>query len=266
MPCKAGGFPEIRTQKAMSEPETYGPIRRLRLRTSHALKRHPELYLSISRQRYKPYRGAFGAGVIASEAVGCHTDVVIEGPPRSGNTFAVVAFQLAQERPASVAHHLHAAPQVVAAAAEAIPAVVLLRQPEDAIMSNVVSFGVPIDMAFREYIQFYQDVLAVRDHFVVAEFKTLVSNYGAVISRLNGRFGTRFRLFDHTQENVARCFETIDAHYQARSKPAMHAVARPSSTRRTRKDAQRAGFWAARYAGPRKEVERLYQDLASTKI
>ena len=246
----------------MTETEEYGLARRLRLRTSHTLKRYPKLYLSISRQRYKPYKGPFGTGVISSEAIDRHTDVVIEGPPRSGNTFAVVAFQLAQKQTASVAHHLHAAAQVVAAAEEEVPAIVLLRRPEEAIVSNVASFGVPMYLAFREYIQFYQDVLAVSGQFVVAKFETLISDYGIVIRRLNDRFGTRFAPFDHTQENVARCFETIDTHYKAGSTSVKYTVARPLSARCVKKKALRARFRADRYAELRGEAARLYENLA----
>ena len=246
----------------MAKVKPYTLPRRLRLRASQALKRHPKLYLPVSRLRYRPYRGAFGAGVIASEAIGRHTDVVIEGPPRSGNTFAVVAFQLAQERPASVAHHLHAAAQIAAAAEAGVPAVVLLRRPEEAIVSNVASFGVPMRLALREYVQFYQDVWAVRGRFVVAEFEALISDYGAVIGRLNGRFGTRFGLFDHTPENVARCFETIDACYRAGPTPLQYTTARPSQARHAEKDALRARFHAGRYAELRGEAERLYERLA----
>jgi hypothetical protein len=50
------------------------------------------------------------------------TEIVIEGYPRSGNTFAVVAFRLAQGREIEIAHHLHAAAQIKRAARLDVPA------------------------------------------------------------------------------------------------------------------------------------------------
>jgi hypothetical protein len=44
------------------------------------------------------------------------TQLVIEGFPRSGNTFAVVAFEQAQRQSVRIAHHLHAPAQVMLAA------------------------------------------------------------------------------------------------------------------------------------------------------
>ena len=41
------------------------------------------------------------------------TEIVIEGYPRSANTFAVAAFLLAQGRPVKIAHHLQVPAQVI---------------------------------------------------------------------------------------------------------------------------------------------------------
>src|SRR5215210_9212094 len=63
------------------------------------------------------------------------TQFVIEGFPRSGNTFAVVAFEQAQRETFRIAHHLHAPAQVMLAARWRIPALVLVRKPTDAVLS-----------------------------------------------------------------------------------------------------------------------------------
>ena len=70
---------------------------------------HPS-YLQLARRRK-------GRAV-----VGPDTELVIEGFPRTANTFAVFAFQTAQARPVRVAHHLHAPIQVTVAARRPPPA------------------------------------------------------------------------------------------------------------------------------------------------
>jgi pimeloyl-ACP methyl ester carboxylesterase len=53
------------------------------------------------------------------------TDVVIEGFPRTGNTFAVTAFVMAQPGFVSVAHHVHVPAQVISAERLGVPALLL---------------------------------------------------------------------------------------------------------------------------------------------
>ncbi|HYT30505.1 MAG TPA: hypothetical protein VEN82_06985, partial [Actinomycetota bacterium] len=55
--------------------------------------RHPSLALPVARLR--------GHGVLVRP----ETDVLIEGYPRSANSFSVAAFGLAQPREVEIAHH-----------------------------------------------------------------------------------------------------------------------------------------------------------------
>src|SRR2546427_7470725 len=62
-------------------------------------------------------------GVLA----GPGTDILIEGFPRSANSFSVAAFRLAQGPPVEVAHHTHAPANAIAAFRRHIPALILIR-------------------------------------------------------------------------------------------------------------------------------------------
>lgn len=62
------------------------------------------------------------------------TDIVIEGYPRSANTFAVAAFEIAQGKPSKIARHTHAIAQLKRAAALKLPTLVIIREPEQAIL------------------------------------------------------------------------------------------------------------------------------------
>src|SRR5829696_5842518 len=90
--------------------------------------RHPVLY-------YNFYRlGSSHRNLLVDRS----PQIIIEGFPRSGNTFAVVAFQQAQRESVRVAHHLHMPAQVVLAAQWGIPTLLLARKPTDAVLSLVI--------------------------------------------------------------------------------------------------------------------------------
>jgi hypothetical protein len=139
------------------------------------------------------------------------TEVVIEGFPRTGNTFAVVAFAQAQPRVVSIAHHVHLPSMAMRAASQGIPCVVLVRDPEDTVLSLVVRLPeLSVRQALRSYVRFYEPLLPLRRRFVVATFDQITSDFGAVIDRLNERYGTDFARFQHTPENVERVFGEVD--------------------------------------------------------
>jgi hypothetical protein len=167
------------------------------------------------------------------------TEVMIEGFPRSANTFAVTAFELAQGRPVNVAHHLHVPAHVLAAAAARLPTLVLVRQPLDAVASAVARRpGLSPERLMRRYIDLHERILPVRESFVVADFTQVTTDFGGVTERLNERFGTAFTPFSHDDEHVAACFRRIDEHSRARvGRLHPDVVARPSGPRTDRRDA-----------------------------
>lgn len=138
------------------------------------------------------------------------TQLVIEGFPRSANTFAVNAFQQAQREQVRLAHHLHMPAQVIRAAQLRIPSLVLIRNPEDAITSLVIRNPQSVEQALRHYIMFYETVAEYRDAFVLGCFEEVISDYGRVIERVNARFGTKFATFDHDEEGVKKVFAQIE--------------------------------------------------------
>jgi hypothetical protein len=154
-------------------------------------------------------------GLTKGDPVTRETDVVIEGYPRSGNTFAVTALRMAQSRPLRVASYLHVPAQVVRASRMGLPTCVLIREPGAAARSLVVKFPFlrPIDV-LRGYAAFYRACARYRAQFVVARFDRVITDFGGVVDAINQRFGTDFARFEHTAENVSRVFEQIDAENQ----------------------------------------------------
>src|SRR6185437_16335091 len=175
------------------------PARRARHRVRTHVSEWPALYLPIARRRYPGP---------SPEVISSDTELVIDGYTRCASTFAVYALQLAQPKPVRLAHHLHAPAQLVAAAQAGVPALAVIREPREAILSQLVREP---DVALRDaliaYTRFYRRLLPCRDRMVVADFDEVTTDFGAVTRRVNDRFGTAFAEFEPTEQNTKRCFE-----------------------------------------------------------
>ena len=160
---------------------------------------HPSLYLPLARWKR------------AESMLGAQTQFVLDGLERSANTFAVVAFQFAQNGHVRVAHHMHAVAPLLAAAARGVPALITVRAPEPTILSAMIRQPrVTARQWLKTYAAFYERLAVARDGFVIATFEEVTSDFGGVIARVNERFSTRFREFDHTDVNVSGVFALID--------------------------------------------------------
>jgi hypothetical protein len=226
----------------------------LRYRIRGFLSQYPSLYLPVVRRL--PNHNA----VIAQD-----TKLLIEGFPRSANTFAVAAFKLVQSQDVKVAHHLHAAAHVIKAARRQIPALVLIRYPEEAVLSHVIYEGyITVRQGLREYVRFYECIRPYRRQFVVATFGEVINDFGAVIRKINRRFQTHFDEFYHTAENLAKCHATVENYLgQNRSYPFELRVPRPSGKRNRLKDKLRSAFNEPSLQESLNKANRIYEVFKS---
>jgi hypothetical protein len=144
------------------------------------------------------------------------TQLVIEGFPRSANTFARVAFNAAQSGRVRIAHGLHVPAQVVRAAQLRIPTLVLIRKPKDAVLSFAIRDPITVDQALRYYISFYETSEKYRDAYVLGLFEEVTEDFGEVIRRINNRFKTNFAPFTHDERNVDGVFARIEKNSRKR--------------------------------------------------
>ena len=216
---------------------------------------YPALAIPIARRRH---------GV----TLAADTEIVIEGFPRTGTTFAEKAFAMAQGRPVRVACHVHAPAQLIGAARRGIPAIAIVRAPEETVLSFVIRHThIPIRQALRGYIRFHEPLVPYRDRLVVAPFDEVTSDFGLAIRRVNERFGTSFLVFEHTDANAQRVFQEIDRAYggrEERGDALERIVARPSETRREIKKGLQTEYRAPGLARLRARAERAFEALART--
>lgn len=187
---------------------------RLRHLARTRISEYPALYLPIARRKYPGTRHLLLARRnypgTSPEVVSPETELVIDGYTRCATTFAVFAFQLAQERPVRVAHHLHAPAQLIEAAKMGIPVLALIREPREAILSQLVREpGVSLEGALVAYARFYTSLMPYRSRMVAGEFDEVTQSFGSVVRKLNNRFGTSFTEFESNEANLRACLDLV---------------------------------------------------------
>ena len=219
--------------------------------------RYPLLALPVARWRRH------------GEPLESDTDLVTEGYPRSANTFAVVAFAAAQPTPVRIAHHVHAPAHVIASVRRGIPTLVLIRESEEAVVELVLlKRWLTVAQALRGWIRFYAPLLPYRGRFVVAGTQEVLSDFGAVIRRVNTRFGTSFCEFAHTDQAAEAAWRGVGEYWEGGHGPGLPLVGRTSETEEERdadRDRLRRTYRSARLAALRARAERLHEtftDLA----
>jgi hypothetical protein len=228
-------------------------VRRGLYEAKSVIAKYPALALPIARSRH---------GVPVDD----RTRIVIEGFPRTGTSFAVAGFDLAQGGTVPVACHVHAPAQILEGIRRHLPAIAVAREPEDTVLSFMIrNQHLGATTALRGYLRFYEPLLAHRSGFVVGTFEQVTEDLGGVIERVNDRFGTSFAVFEHSEENVRRVFEAIEADYRTRlpeGEALEREVARPSEWRRGRKEELRAAYRSPGTARLRGRAGRVFEAFA----
>ncbi|MGA9378498.1 MAG: hypothetical protein WBV73_06975 [Phormidium sp.] len=181
-------------------------------------------FCSLYPELFFPMRSLLGKGT--RQAVQENTQLVIEGFPRSANSFSVAAIQSVQPKPLTIASHLHAAAQVIRAADLSIPTLLLIREPADAIISlksleleisyrfnvDYPGWGACLKSYLKAWIKFYLQVLPYRENYVIGLFDEVTNDFGAIIEQINQRFQTNFAIFKHTKESVKTIHKVVGFH------------------------------------------------------
>ncbi len=165
------------------------------------------------------------------------TQLVIEGFPRSANSFARVAFNRAQKERVRIANGLHVPAQVIRAARWRIPTLVLIRNPTDAVLSFAIRDPISVGQALRYYLSFYETVEEYRDAYVLGTFEEVTGDFGRVIRRINDRFGTSFSPFRHDERNVEAVLARVERNSRRRfgEKSWENKASRPLAAREDKK-------------------------------
>lgn len=172
------------------------------------------------------------------------TALVIDGFERSGNTYAFFAFREANGPDLRIGHHTHSTAQFFWAERFGVPTILLVRDPADCAISAHVRWPVrELHEVLEDWIRFHETVLAWRYAFVVGGFDEVTKDFGSVIERVNGYFGTVFVPFDSSESAQQRVFDGIEKRNRGlHGRIVESVVARPSEERKQDADRLRADF------------------------
>ena len=134
-------------------------------------------------------------------------DMLIEGYPRSANSFAYYTFLLSQNNPLKVGNHTHSPSQFALARKYKIPAMLVIRQPVDAVLSYILyDQNLSALTALERYVSFHKPLIANPTGFVVAPFDEVITDFGESMRRLNSHFNCSFVVFSHDEANVKKIY------------------------------------------------------------
>jgi len=218
------------------------------------IRTKPSLFFPIMRIRPK-----FRALLVSAD-----TEIVIEGYPRSANTFAVAAFEYSQDRKARIARHTHAPAQIMEGARFSIPIILLVRNPQDAVVSLAIrDETMTVTKALIAYIWYHEAILDYIDNCVVADFSKIVNDYSRILNEVNMKFNKNYALFEHDKTAEDSIFRLVEAMEMAESGGAVREshVARPSEARREIKGSLLNELSEATNARLLQHCEALYEKI-----
>jgi hypothetical protein len=249
----------------------------LRYRIFLFLAHYPKIYIP-----YTCWRDDLsGRGTFGGELINNNTEIIIDGFPRSANSFAVAAFDLAQNKGVKIAHHRHDPAQVIAAVKSRVPAVVLVRNPRDAVISLVIrnysnysayaSNTTILKKYLTKYVDYYEPLEFFKNDIIFAEFETVTKDFNCIISAINKKFSTSFNNFIHDQQNVDQCFEEIDNFsrkfkFEGERQVFETAVSRPSDQRKEFKKQLIDDFQIPENIGLYSKAGKIYEKIKSYSI
>lgn len=139
----------------------------------YVLQRFPRLYISLARRR-NPHRSLINES----------TDLLLEGFPRSGNTYLLSWLTLANPN-LRVASHLHSVSHARVALRQGVPVVILLRPPKEALASEYLNrLGRNESISLRNllyrYRHFYSQAIRYADDVVFSPFECTTGHPEAV--------------------------------------------------------------------------------------
>jgi hypothetical protein len=149
-----------------------------RLGIQTQIGRSPRLYPLLHRARGAP-RSRY--------LVGAATDVCIEGPSGSGNSFFVNGFLMINPD-VRAAHHHHVGAQLKRSVALSLPTLAILRNPIDCAGTRGRAAPWMVGPVLSQWIHFFRTAEALGPSILTLRFETIVEDPGGAIDRLNTHF------------------------------------------------------------------------------
>jgi hypothetical protein len=191
-------------------------------------------------------------------------DLVIDGYPRSGNTFAKAMFLLTQGERWGLLTHRHNPCSVAVAIKMGKPVLFIIRQPVDSIISWHLFTGQPLERIIAHYVVFHRKLLIYRDKMAIVTFDELTNDFPDVLRRLQKRaaldFNTAFEHDTLARQAIASIDDTTSFKDGADREK---MIPRPSEWRRELKTKLAVELRTQCYAQAMADADRVYAQFSS---
>jgi hypothetical protein len=189
------------------------------------------------------------------------TDLVVEGFPRSGNTFTTFAIEDACEHELTIASHVHLPSQIKRALARSLPTLLVIRDPVSALASYLVyDQRFPASTVIREYCSYHRELVPYAERLLICEFDEVTTHMGAVIDRINHKFSLRIPPFNEEPSNVKRLMTEIEWTHKLVHPhlDPVQSTASPQEDRRTANEQMREALLHPRNAAELAKAQDLF--------
>ena len=119
------------------------------------------------------------------------THLVIEGYPRSANTYCYSIFKTLDTN-LNIASHIHLPVNINLGLNKKIPCIAIIRDPIDCITSYMIRENIEILHAINYYLFFHNNLDVNNNKLLIVKFSTIISNYEKVINKYNHLFNTKY--------------------------------------------------------------------------
>lgn len=195
------------------------------------------------------------------------SDLLISGYWRCANHYAAYAFLSAQSQRPHVARHFHAPAQVMLAVRWKIPAILLIRDPIEAVCSATVFLGHtdPLPL-LRFYNIYYGSLVDYQNAVVVSYFPRTTRDFNSVITAVNERYQRAFEPYVKTPENEARVEEMIRNEHRTNMDGRVGTLPLPSPERESWKKQVFEQLSQRRYAASLNQAQELYAHFRAVAL
>jgi hypothetical protein len=194
------------------------------------------------------------------------TDLVIEGFPRSGNTFTTFGVEQASGYELTIASHVHQPCQVKLALSRGLPTVLVVRDPVAALASYLVyDRRFSISTVIGEYCSYHRELVPYAERVLVCEFDEVTAHLSSVVNRINHRYSFKISPFDESPANVERVLAQIEWRHKLvhpRLDP-VESAASPQQSRSKITAEMREALLDPQHAAQLAEAQDLFQFFSS---
>ncbi|HOI28595.1 MAG TPA: hypothetical protein PLZ15_02460 [Melioribacteraceae bacterium] len=178
------------------------------------------------------------------------TELLIDGFPRSANTFAYTFIELTQPVK-KIAHHVHLPVQFYRGIRFRTPAVLLLRNPVDAAISMSIRRPTYFPyLIFLYYYLFHKKIWEIINDTLVIKFEEVISDPNSIIRKLRSKNCSglsEVELTDKLKERINKRVDELDMKNRNDSEIKNSTVARPTEYRKNISAKLRREFNSKRY-------------------